>query len=197
MKPRLRPLAGRAWEVDFGSGRTARLRQSWDMRAAAWTSDYHWDSYRGDERLGTGLRASLDEAFVDAWIAVAEPPAPLGWDRIRVATVAQVCERGDAPHVATVLRQLLRERTGLVWSARAGRGRERFHVRVTAPKGRLVNGALTAADRVLLSSIFGVRVGRDGLLVEPHHGCRSAAVWRAAGLEQGAVAAGEHAHEKK
>jgi hypothetical protein len=204
MKPRIRELERRRWTVDFGDGRTATIRQGWDMARGEWEPVYHWVSAResteglfddGGER-DFGERDSFAEAFVSAWISVAVAPPALYFEPDEIEAMATECERGDAGDTAKMLRELLRQRTGLAWSCRAGRHRERFHVLVTAPKSKLVDGALSAADRVMLSSIFGCRTSRDGITIEPHRGCRSAAIWRAAGVQHEAAAdAQQQEHE--
>jgi hypothetical protein len=192
MKPRIRELARRRWDVDFGDGRTATIRQAWNMAKGEWDPIYHWVSTcennvtlfdDGGER-DFGERASFAEAFVSAWISVAVAPPALYLEPAEVEALANECERGDAGDTAKVLRELLRQRTGLSWSCRAGRHRERFCVLISAPKARLVDGALSVQDRVMLSSIFGCRTSRDGITIEPHRGCRAYAVWRAAGVER-------------
>jgi hypothetical protein len=184
MKPRVRELPRRRWEVDFGDGRTAVIRQGWDMARGEWEPNYHWSASVPGKHFDQGERASAAEAFVSAWISVAVAPPGLYLEQAEVEQLADECERGDAGDTAKILRELLRQRTGLTWSCRVGRNRERFCVRICAPASRLVADAMTAADRVLLASIFGARTPRDGLLVEPHRGCRADAVWLASGVDR-------------
>lgn len=169
-KPKVR-ISGVCWLVDFGGGQTAIIRR--DVA----TGDYLWRS-----ELGAGVRASLDEAFISAWWAATNPPPPVPCPRERVEAAAVEAETGNVAAAVKNLRWLLRARAGAGWSVRRGRGREQFCVRVSSPPRRLVRGAMPAADRVLLSAIFGFRVGRDGVLIEDGPGRRRQAVLRAAGL---------------
>jgi len=155
------------------------------MARGEWTDDWHWVACIDGSVVDRGTRLSLAEAYVSAWIAVAVAPPPVELDRAEVAEIAEAVEDrgGRARDLADALRRLLMLRTGIGWSVVVGRGRQRYSVRVAPLRVRLVDGAASAADRVLLAAIFGGRPGRDGIVVKPNRGHRAAAVWAAAGLE--------------
>ena len=155
-KPRVTAAPPDTWHIDFGKfaadGVLSREPDQWrESDRWAWSVDLP----SGETR--TGHSGSDRLALSAMWCLAARrfAPASLVIDDIAAVRLSRNIRLLPASKVATVLRGLLTERTGLLWSVCVGRGDSASNIRILSRPKRQVDGRMTAHDTALLAAVLG------------------------------------------
>lgn len=186
-KPIVRATSGSLsegpWTIEFGSGITARVRINREDRSIYPSKRYDW-KLRGVGMSAHGHCFSWSSTYLQLWCRAskARPLPGLELSTFELRRQVERVERGDAKETVSVLRELLRRRTGFAWSVRRGRGSSSEFVTVAAVPSRRVRGAMTPHDAALLAGVLGEDlVNPRGVRVEPDGAARASVVRAIAG----------------
>jgi hypothetical protein len=178
---------GHRWQVEYPCGGSAVITERDNGDAFG---HFRWETERANGLPSREFRfdraVNLERACRAAWAELRPEPAPTG-DTLDALSDA---DSWETKAYTKALRNVLKRRTGRLWSVKVGQGTGYSWVSINSPPARQENYGMSADDESLLAATLNESMG-GYVSIPPTPGYRLSYILRAAGLPDSATLA-EH-----